>query len=226
MLKDSLVRKVSLFTDLPDSDLKLIANITLRRSFRKHEVIFHANDSGTALFILQSGMVKISIMDQNAREVILKLLYHGDFFGEMALLDGKHRSATVTAIDKVEALVIEREAFLRLLRSRSDLLMNMLLAVSRRLRQTDEKIRSLVFADVYGKFARTILGLVHENGEQGDDGLYVDTPLSRQELAQLMGVTRQTLSKLLREYQQSGVLKITRQRIHILDEARLQKEAL
>jgi CRP-like cAMP-binding protein len=165
-------------------------------------------------------------MDQNAREVILKLLYSGDFFGEMALLDGKHRSATVTAIDKVEALVIEREAFLRLLRKQSDLLMTMLLAVSRRLRQTDEKIRSLVFADAYGKFARTIMGLVHERGEKGDDGVYVDTPLSRQELAQLMGVTRQTLSRLLKEYQQSGVLKITKQRIHILDEARLQKEAL
>ena len=89
----------------------------------------------------------------------------------MALLDGKHRSATVTAVDKVEALVIEREAFLRLLRSRSDPLMNMLLAVSRRLRQTVEKIRVLYLPTPMASFARTILGLVHEKGEKGDDGL-------------------------------------------------------
>lgn len=223
---DTFLRKVSLFADLPDEDLKKIVRLTRIRQYRKQEVIFYADDPGTALFILKSGMVKISVMDKDLREVILKLLYPGDFFGEMALLDGQHRSATVTAIERSEAVVLDREAFLSILRQKPELILTMLLTVCRRLRQTDEKIRSLVFADAYGKVAETLLRLINEKGERGDDGVSIELPFSTKDLASLVGITRQTLSKVLKEYQRAGVIKMLRRQIHILDEARLQREAL
>ncbi|MBI5042340.1 MAG: Crp/Fnr family transcriptional regulator [Nitrospirae bacterium] len=223
---DTFLRKVSLFADLPDEDLKKIVRLTRIRQYRKQEVIFYADDPGTALFILKSGMVKISVMDKDLREVILKLLYPGDFFGEMALLDGQHRSATVTAMERSEAVVLDREAFLSILRQKPELILTMLLTVCRRLRQTDEKIRSLVFADAYGKVAETLLRLINEKGERGDDGVSIELPFSTKDLASLVGITRQTLSKVLKEYQRAGVIKMLRRQIHILDEARLQREAL
>jgi CRP-like cAMP-binding protein len=220
------LRRVSLFADLSEDDLKKVARLVRSRQYSKHEVIFHANDAGNALFILKSGMVKISMMDQEAHEVILKLLYPDDFFGEMALLDGQHRSATVTAVERSESLVLEREAFLDILHQQPELLLAMLLTVCRRLRQTDEKIRSLMFADAYGKVAETLLRLSNEKGEKGGDGICIRLPFSSKELANLVGITRQTLSRVMREYQRAGVLRITGRQILIMDEARLQREAL
>ena len=226
MVNDSLLRRVALFADLPDADLKRVATIAQNRNYRKQEVIFHAEDAGTSLFILKSGAVKIAATDRNGREIILKLLYPGDFFGEMALLDGQHRSATVTAVEKVEALVIQQEDFLRLIKDHPELNLTMLLTACRRLRHTDEKVKSLVFADAYGKVAQTLLRLMQEKGQRGKDGMVLDIPFSQEELAHMVGITRQTLSRVLREYQQAGVLKLGKRRILILDEARIQREAL
>lgn len=223
---DVFLKKVSLFAEMPEDDLKKMSKLVHSRRYRRQEVIFHANDPGTALFILKSGTVKISVMDHEAHEVILKLLYPGDFFGEMALLDGYHRSATVTAVENSEALVLQRESFLGILRKQPELILNMLLAVCRRLRQTDDKIRSLVFADAYGKVAETLLRLSSEKGERGKEGISIRIPFSSKELANLVGITRQTLSRVLREYQRAGVLRITGRQILIMDEARLQREAL
>jgi CRP-like cAMP-binding protein len=224
--KLAFLRKVSLFADLPEPDLKRVAALAAERGYRKHDVIFHSDDTGTVLFILKSGTVKIAVLDRRGREAILKLLYPGDFFGEMAILDGQHRSATVTALDRVQALVISREDFLDLMQRNPKILLNMLLTTCRRLRQMGEKIKSVVFADAYGKVARNLVSLMQEKGQPGQEGIVLDLPLSRQELADLAGITRQTLSEVLRNYQQAGVLRVANRRIQILDPIRLQREAL
>lgn len=108
--------KVSLFSSLEDEQLKQIASITIEKSYRKNEVIFHENDSGSALFILRSGMVKISLVDPNGKEAILKMLYENDFFGEMSLLDGHFRSATVIAMEDCKALSIFQKDFVRFIK--------------------------------------------------------------------------------------------------------------
>jgi CRP-like cAMP-binding protein len=224
MSEDSPLRYVSLFAGLSDADLRLVTAIAQPRHYRKRQVIFHAEDHGSTIFILKSGAVKISVVDREGREMILKLLYPGDFFGEMALLDGQHRSATVTAVDEVDALVIERDNFLQLLRQHPGLALTLLLTLCQRLREMDEKIKSLVFSDAFGKVAQTLLRLIRERGQKDKD-ISLALPLSRQELANLVGITRQTLSRVLREYQQAGVLEIKKRRMLILNEARLQKDA-
>jgi CRP/FNR family transcriptional regulator, cyclic AMP receptor protein len=226
MPKETLLRKVSLFSDLPDVDLKRLASVSQNRRYRKHEVVFHTYDTGTVLFILKSGAVKVSIRDRKGREIILKLLFPADFFGEMALLDGQHRSAEVIAVEPVEALVVQREDFLEILRNHPELPLRMMLALCRRLRQTDEKIKGLVFADAYGKVAQALLRLMKDQGHPNPEGGFIDIPLTREELASLAGTSRQTLSRVMRDYQRAGVLKVFKRQILILDEARLQREAL
>ncbi|MBI3599449.1 MAG: Crp/Fnr family transcriptional regulator [Nitrospinae bacterium] len=221
-----LLKKITFFTDLSDKEIEQIAALIRYQRYRKQEVIFHADDPGSSLFVLKSGTVKISITDRKGGEVILKLLNSGDFFGEMALLDGQHRSATVTALEDTEAIIMERESFLNLIDRHPRLLLKICLNICRRLRQTDEKIKNLIFADAYGKVAQTLCKLVEERGEQVADGILLKVPLSREELAHMAGVTRQTLSMVLGDYQRAGVLRKDKHRILIIDEVRLRRETL
>lgn len=225
------IRKVSMFQDLADADLNTFSNIISHASYPKGELILNSNDPGSCLFILKSGMAKISIFDRNGKEDILKLVYPSDFFGEMSLLDGLHRSATVIAMENSTALLISREQFTGLISRHPQVALNMLAMLSRRLRKTDEKIASLRFADAYGKVARIILDL----GRQGEQQTTSETSdgrisppffeLSRENLAAMAGVTRETASRILKEFEVHGCIMMDGRRISILDRKVLEREA-
>lgn len=129
--------KVSLFSSLEEEQLKQITSITTEKSYRKNEVNFHESDSGSALFILRSGMVKISLVNPNGKEAILKMLYENDFFGEMSLLDGYFRSATVTAMEDCKTLSIFQKDFVRFIKQYPTIILSIVSTLSRRLRKAD-----------------------------------------------------------------------------------------
>lgn len=218
------LKNVRVFSDLSDSDLDVLQSIVVERSYRKGEVIFHAGDSGSTLFILKSGAVKISICDCKGTEDILKILSTGDFFGEMSMLDGQHRSATVTAMEKCSALMVQREHFIDFIKQHPQIILSLLALMSRRLRKTDEKIANLRFADAYGKVARAILDISDERGVRKGNGIEFNLKLSRQELADLVGVTRETATRILVEFQQNGCIKVEGKNISILNEGTLRRE--
>jgi CRP/FNR family transcriptional regulator/CRP/FNR family cyclic AMP-dependent transcriptional regulator len=155
---------VSLFSELDDAELRQLAGVVREQHYKKNVTIFHINDPGTALFILKSGLVKITIEDQSGREIILRILYPTDFFGEMSLIDGMPRSATVTTEEPSDALIIYREQFVGLIEKSPKILLDMAAVLSRRLRKVNELVRSLAFYDVYGKVARVLLNLATERG--------------------------------------------------------------
>lgn len=218
------LKKVQIFSDLPDSDLDILLKIVAERSYRKGEVVFHAEDSGSVLFFLKSGSVKISISDRKGKEAILKIISKGDFFGEMSILDDHHRSATVTAMEKCSALIIRRELFIDFIKKYPQIPLQMLATFCRRLRKTDEKIASLRFADAYGKVAKAILEIADENGTRKETGIEISRMPSRQDLADMAGVTRETATRVLIEFQKSGCLKVEGKTISILNEAMLRRE--
>lgn len=218
--------KVSLFSSLEDEQLKQIASITIEKSYRKNEVIFHENDSGSALFILRSGTVKISLVDPNGKEAILKMLYENDFFGEMSLLDGHFRSATVIAMEDCKALSILQKDFVRFIKQYPSIILSIVSTLSRRLRKTDEKIAALVFSDSYGKTARVLLDLAAEKGKRVGNSVVLEFPVSRQEMASIAGMSRETLTRMLNEFQVRGCLKLEGKKIVILDEAILKRELI
>jgi CRP/FNR family transcriptional regulator/CRP/FNR family cyclic AMP-dependent transcriptional regulator len=218
------LRKVSLFSELDDAELRQLAGVVREQHYRKNVTIFHINDPGTALFILKSGLVKITIEDQSGREIILRILYPTDFFGEMALIDGMPRSATVTTQEPSDALIIYREQFVGLIEKSPKILLDMAAVLSRRLRKVNELIRSLAFYDVYGKVARVLLNLVTERGRATERGTVIDLRLTQQELAELAGMSRETMTRTLRDFQQAGCVRIDSGIITILELDMLQRE--
>jgi CRP/FNR family transcriptional regulator/CRP/FNR family cyclic AMP-dependent transcriptional regulator len=215
---------VSLFAELDESELHQLAGVVREQHYRKSVTICHINDPGTALFILKNGLVKVTIEDQSGREIILRILYPTDVFGEMSLIDGMPRSATVTTEEPSDALIIYRDQFIGLIEKTPKILLDMAAVLSRRLRKVNELVRSLAFYDVYGKVARVLLNLATERGRATERGTVIDLRLTQQELAELAGMSRETMTRTLRDFQQAGCVRIDAGIITILEIDMLQRE--
>lgn len=218
------LRKVPLLSELDEEQLGQLAGVVREHHYKKNVTIFHVDDPGNALFILKSGLVKITIEDQSGREIILRMLYPTDVFGEMSLIDDMPRSASVTTLEASDAMVIYRDPFLNLIEKHPKILLNMTIVLSRRLRRVNELIRSLAFHDVYGKVARVLLNLAMEKGRATDEGTVIDLRLTQQELAELAGMSRETMTRTLRDFQQAGCVRIESGIITILEIGMLQRE--
>ena len=220
------LKQVSIFSLLTEKDLQEILSISVQKSYKKNEVVFHQGDPGSVLFVLISGVVKISLFDSKGKEIILKMLYEKSFFGEMSLLDGQFRSATVTAIEKSKALIIYPDNFTRLIKQKPHFVFEMLATLNRRLRKADEKIASLTFFDAYGKVAQVLLDLSEEKGKRDGDIISLDLDQSRHEMAKMAGITRETFTRILNEFQVRGCVKVDNKKLLILDSNILKRETL
>ena len=224
-IRDTLTG-VPIFSSLKEEYLDELLVITNRKQYKKNEVIFHEGDPGNVLFIIKSGSVKIALNDSEGKETILNILCEHDYFGEMSLIDGVFRSATVSAIEETEAIIIYREKFITLIRENTDIVLDMVTILCRRLRKTNEKVANLTFFDAYGKVAKVLLDLIEVKGVKDSKQIVIDTPLSRQELASMSGITRMTLNRILNEFQIRGCIKLDGKKIAIIDEAILKREIL
>ena len=218
------LKKVPLFSELDEEEFHQLANVVREQRYKKHATIVFVDDPGSALYILKDGLVKITIEDQHGDEMILRILYPTDFFGEMSLLDGMPRSATVTAQEPSEVLTISREHFLSIIEQSPKILLKMTAVLSKRLRQANELIHSLAFYDVYGKVARLLLNLAAERGRTTEQGTVIDMRLTQQELAELAGMTRETMARTLRAFQQAGCIRVESGIISILELDMLRRE--
>jgi CRP/FNR family transcriptional regulator/CRP/FNR family cyclic AMP-dependent transcriptional regulator len=218
------LKKVPLFSELDEGELQQLAGVMREQHYKKHTTIVHVDDPGNALYILKSGLVKVTIEDQHGYEMILRILYPTDFFGDMSLLDGMPRSATVTTQEFSDVLTISRDHFLNIIEKSPKILLKMTSVVSQRLRKANELIHSLAFFDVYGKVARTLLNLAQERGRVTEQGTVIDMRLTQQELAELAGMTRETMARTLREFQQAGCIRVESGIITILALDMLQRE--
>jgi CRP/FNR family transcriptional regulator, cyclic AMP receptor protein len=218
------LRKVPLFAELEENDLEQLVGAVREHHYRKNATIFHIDDPGNAMFILKSGLVKVTIEDESGHEMILRMLYPTDFFGDMALIDGMSRSATVTTQEPSDTLMIHRDQFLLIAQQFPKILLNMAAVLSRRLRSTDELIRSLAFYDVYGKVARVLLNLAAERGRATEEGTVIDLRLTQQEMAELAGMSRETMTRTLGAFQQAGVVRVESGVITILSIDMLKRE--
>ena len=220
-----ILRQIPLFRDLSPEHLEKLAAFLQEKSYGKNKVLFHADEPGASLFILKSGRVKVALTDRHGKEVILRVLQPGEFFGEMALLDGHPRSATVVAIERSQVFILERASFLQLIQQDPQWSLKMLATLSRRLRKANEKIGAAIFSDAYGKVSRVLLDLIPEGGLKTDEGIRLDVNLTRQELAAMAGLTRETFIRILKEFERAGVVRTEGKQIVILKQADLSREA-
>ena len=214
------LRRVPLFSHLSDQELADLTAVTRDRKYPKNSVIVFEDDPGDALYVVESGQVKVVLIGEDGREVILSVLTEGDFFGEMALIDDEPRSAHVIAMKPSNLLVLRREDFERRLQENPRIALGLLRALSQRLRRADEKIGSLVLLDVSGRVAQLLLQLADQS-----DGRRITQRLTHHTIAQMIGSSRETVSRTMRSLVDGGVIEVSRRSITILDRATLESAA-
>jgi CRP-like cAMP-binding protein len=215
-----ILRKVPLFGQLAPPDLDRVAEIARERSYPRNSVILFEDDPGDALYVVALGQVKVVLIGEDGREVILSVMGEGEFFGEMALIDDEPRSAHVIAMEDSSLLVIRREDFQELLKQTPGIGLVLLRELSRRLRRVDEKVGSLVLLDVNGRVAQLLLDLADEAGSDR-----ITRRLTHHTIAQMIGSSRETVSRTMRELVDKGSITVSRREIQIRDRAALESSA-
>ena len=222
-MENSFLRKVPLFEGLEEEELEAIASVTVTRSFSKDQVIILAEEEGDALFIIHTGQVKVSIVSEDGREVILSLLGEGAVFGELALLDEKPRSANVVVMADAKLYMLHRSDFLQLLYRVPKIAIALLAELATRLRKTDRKIEGLALLDVTSRISETLLQLANEQGEEKTEGLHIPNLPTQQQLANMSGTTRETVSRVLKRLETQGYIVCKGRTITILREENRQQ---
>jgi len=211
---------IPLFSGLPAEELERFAELTRERSYPKGSVILFQDDPGDSLFVLRDGRVKVVLIGEDGREVILGVLEPGAHFGELALIDDQPRSAHVIAMEDAQLLVLRREDFKRRVEANPTVAWALLTELSRRLRRADVKIGGLVLLDVPGRIARLLLDLSAESGSE-----QIEKPLTHQTIAQMIGASRETVSRAMKEFQDAGLIRVERRKISIGDREALEKRS-
>jgi len=208
-------KQVSFFTDLPEEEIHALSSATKRRVFRSGEVIFHRDDPGQVLYMIKEGKIKICIISPDGQEVSLAVLGKGEYFGEFALLDGLPRSTDAVALEKVECYTLQRSDFLNAIEKNPKIAILVLEALSKRLRTTDQMVEDLIFLDVYGRVAKKLLELADAHGIKTDDGVLIDVRLTQQELASMVGASRESVNKVLGYFTDKNYISTDKHRITI-----------
>lgn len=211
---------VPLLTQLEATELSHLAELTREKVYPKGSVILFEDDPGDSLFIVRTGRVKVVLVGEDGREVILGVLGVGEYFGELSLIDNQPRSAHVIAMEDSALLVLRREDFRRRVEASPSVAWSLLLELSRRLRRADGKIGGLVLLDVPGRIARLLLDFAEEGGTPT-----IQKPLTHQTIAQMIGASRETVSRTMKEFQDAGWITVERRAITVADRAALEKRA-
>jgi len=215
-----VLKKVPLFASLPDQELAAFAELVRERSYPRGSVILFEDDQGDSLFLLADGQVKVVLIGEDGREVILSVLREGSFFGEMALLDDQPRSAHVIAMEDASLLVLRREDFQARLRQSPEVAIALLRELASRLRRADEKIGGLVLLDVNGRVADLLLRMADEEG-----GIHITRKITHHVIAQMIGSSRETVSRTMRDFVDKGWIQVGRKEIQLLNRPALEQSA-
>ena len=212
-MRRELLKKVAIFADLDDAAISGIDRLFVEKSFARDSVIVGQEDPGDALFVVSEGKVKVVLYGNTGREVILSLFKPGDFFGEMSLLDNQPRSANVIALEDSMLLVLERRAFSEHLEKHPRTALKVLAELSRRLRRADAIIGNLALLDVFGRVARFLRELAKNEGEHTDGMVVIRQRPTQQEIASMIGTSRETVSRALSEFQRRGFIELSGKKI-------------
>ncbi|HEY7412193.1 MAG TPA: Crp/Fnr family transcriptional regulator [Vicinamibacteria bacterium] len=208
MNEQELLRAVPIFSELTDQDITSLARHAIRRRYPKDAVIFFENEEGDFFFMILEGRIKVTILGDDGREVILSMLGQGDFFGEMALLDNEPRSATAIAVEESELLSLHRNDFQAVLSDNRSIMGALIRILTARLRRANHQISTLALLDVYGRVARVIVDMAREEGKRLKDGRIAFRRATHQEIANRIGTTRETVTRMLKDLERQGLIQM------------------
>ncbi|MHB1419467.1 MAG: Crp/Fnr family transcriptional regulator [Bacillota bacterium] len=215
------LKRISIFNDLVPEEVEKVASIVLTRRYKKGMIIFMEGEPGDGLYFVKTGRVKVSKLLEDGREKTLHYLQEGDIFAEVLLFDPGVFPATAEAVEDAVVGIVRNQDIDNLLQNNPQITLKILRYMARRLRQAQQHVRDLAFKDTYGRLAVTLLRLAQEYGKDGADGTIINITLSQQELANLIGSSRETVARILGDFRKEGSLRMEKQVITILDEKKL-----
>jgi CRP/FNR family transcriptional regulator, cyclic AMP receptor protein len=207
---------ISLFARLKPDERAGLARLLQPRAYRAGQTIFMQGDPGHGLYLIDQGRVKIMVTSPAGKGLLINTLGPGDFFGELALLDGEPRSADAVARDACRLLLLRRADFLAFVESRPAVAIQLLAVVSRRLRHTTQQMQDVAFSDVPTRLARVLLALAAAHGQPAGEGVSINRRITQSELAEMIGATRESANKWLKAYERQGLLQRQRGFITLL----------
>lgn len=221
---ETLLARVPFFAQMQAEELHELFIRLKRRTYRPNETIFHKDDAGTTMYLINEGTVKVSVPSEVGSEMILSILSGGDFFGELSLFDEKPRSATVTSAGPTEVFVLHRDDFIDFVSKHPRVSLGIIRALSQRIRRADNLVEDVVFLDIPARLAKKLLELSRSHGKKLPTGsVEIELRLTQQDIANMLGTTRESVNRQLVAFQERGFISIDRQRITILKPVELER---
>jgi CRP-like cAMP-binding protein len=218
-----LLKNVSFFAGLSEQELNSLAQCLARRTFGRGVIIFHKDSPGRTLYIIESGKVRIFVLSESGREISVNIYGPGDVFGELALLDGRPRSAGAMVVEKATVLTLHRDDFVWHLQEYPGMARSIIEVLAARLRYTTTYAESLAFQDVYSRVADRLLELADRYGVEQGGATQIDLQLTQSELASWVAATREHVNRVLGAFRDQGLIRIEGQRIIVLDRPKLER---
>ncbi|MGH1561160.1 Crp/Fnr family transcriptional regulator [Mumia sp. DW29H23] len=224
-MDNDVLRQAPLFSGLDDEAAESLGSQMSSARLRRGEVLFHEGDEGDRLYIVTDGKIKLGRSSADGRENLLAILGPGQMFGELSLFDPGPRSATATAVTDSELTSLSHDDLTKWLNDHPNVSRALLGQLASRLRRTNDVVADLVFSDVPGRVAKALIDLSQRFGRKADDGIHVHHDLTQEELAQLVGASRETVNKALADFAMRGWVRLEPRSVVIIDPERLSKRA-
>ncbi len=200
-----LLKNVPLFASLPDDQLQHLTESLKREQFAKNQPILQTGDQTEMLYVVISGRIKVTMGDDQGKEVVLAMLGAGEYFGEMALLDGGSRSANVIAVESCELLSLSKHEFIQCLKNNFSMTMMVMQGLVKRLREADKKISNLALMDVYGRVAKVLL----EMAETIEGDRAIVKKMAKKDIANMIGASREMVTRVMKDLELRGMIEIS-----------------
>ena len=220
-----VLRRAPLFASLDDEAFAALTEEITEVDLSRGSALFYEGDPGDQLYFIVSGKIKLGRTASDGRENLVAIMGPGEIFGEMALFNPAPRNATATAVSATRLAGLRHENLRRAIASSPDVSLQLLQALAQRLSKTNESLADLVFSDVPGRVAKALLDLADRFGRPATDGVLVAHELTQEELAQLVGASRETVNKALAEFVQRGWIRLEARAVVILDLQRLKQRS-
>ena len=207
----NMLDRVHLFSDLAPSDTRLLTEHSSTRTYPAHAVLINEGDQTDSLYVILEGKAKVFVSDENGKEAILNILSAGEYFGELALVDDAPRSASVMTMEPTKVMVVSKADFKSCLAKNPEMAFNLIQALTKQVRSLTENVKSLALMDVYGRIAHTLLDLASES----DGKLVIEQKLTHQDIANMVGSSREMVSRILKDLSNGGYISVKNKNITI-----------
>jgi len=224
--KNEFFKKIQLFSSFTDKEIEQLINKLIIKKFKKHETILYEEDTNEFMYIILFGKVKAVRMTEEGKEIILAVHQAGDFFGEMSLIDGKTTPASVIATEDSLVAIISKKDFYSILLVQSKLTISLLKIFCNRLRKSWDTIQLLNFNNASQRTKMILIMLSDEYGKKSSDGITLNIKLTHQDIAEMTGMTRETVTRILDKWQKTGEITVLKNKFIRLNRSFLQKESI